>query len=629
MKKLYFLDEQEKERILNLHTEATKQQYLVNKKILNEAASLPVLKNILTKINKSGKVDDLLNKMRSKSPTINKSLFSVFDDFLAKNEKYVFVSTKKGTAYFKDLDGNIHYLENILTNMEKLGPNPTEAQIQRFIGGLPNQITARDKSIINNFQDDILNRFQKKSKVKPTGGKSTGGKSTGGKSTSTPIGSLGTKGYSLFDNMLRNMPIFNSTAVRRFNPPPKTYWDDVKYTELKKRSDFLGNRKKAQELGQMGMETLDKRNEEAIKTLIQSLQELGVKTLQKANEYLNPLRSIKPKDEAEHLLQIAAEDPRFKSYMLWRYLFPLRGKQKVIIGGLNIGQAGLRLQWLNVNAALTEQIEDIEDKSNEYCKKGSGNNPGLMDIMEFDQSQYDTWANELYNFSRGKGTDSDKFFAQFMDTKFNYEGLKELILKLKNASNWCHLRDTFNKNYKSLVSKTSWRMATSFIWNRTPLYDFLNYGFSGFLYGANSTFHTYVTEPLKKIFETNTIEKIDIQKTQTQDAEQKIKNIAKIIDQNPNWNNLCKCKLEIYKTASNLPSLFIQQNPGTEYGILIPVDKNYNINKNFGEKIQFEYFRCDPNGLSNVKYYINIENLGGGKANIDWDSAGTDTIWEC
>jgi hypothetical protein len=78
MKKLYYLDEQEKQRILNLHTESTKRQYLPQKEVLNEQDPWSMVKRTVKRIFTPG------GKNISKITDDMKSVISGWDSNLSK-----------------------------------------------------------------------------------------------------------------------------------------------------------------------------------------------------------------------------------------------------------------------------------------------------------------------------------------------------------------------------------------------------------------------------------------------------------------------------------------------------------------------------------------------------------------
>jgi hypothetical protein len=104
MKKLYYLDEQEKQRILNLHTESTKRQYLPQKQVLKEWSY----------------IDDaaawLLKKGTVKN--VNTKFTPIFKDFFSKDKKFMWYSTQF-TDNVKDIFGT--FKRNLGSRFKQVG----------------------------------------------------------------------------------------------------------------------------------------------------------------------------------------------------------------------------------------------------------------------------------------------------------------------------------------------------------------------------------------------------------------------------------------------------------------------------------------------------------------------------
>jgi hypothetical protein len=162
MKKLYFLDEQEKNRILNLHTEATKKQYLSNKKILNESNGGTLFK-ILNRIFKQG--DSAAQFLRDLKPTadklknskgINQKVLYIIDDVLAGVSKNIddidnYVNARivdgKKVTFIRDNAGNdldLDELEKYLRTSFKNENTYTKNEVTEFLKKIPNEIVDRN-----------------------------------------------------------------------------------------------------------------------------------------------------------------------------------------------------------------------------------------------------------------------------------------------------------------------------------------------------------------------------------------------------------------------------------------------------------------------------------------------------
>jgi hypothetical protein len=173
MKKLYFLDEQEKNRILNLHTEATKKQYLSNKKILSEALTWPkpaawkALGKFFTKTVKTqGKtVAELLGDVKKYNQGIVKALDDTLvlygDDFVRLSSgESGFMS--EGGVFFNLDDISKYILSNFKPNQK-----PTPKQIQEFLANMPDKIKSKSgkiedfKGYMASNIDDVVNDWVK------------------------------------------------------------------------------------------------------------------------------------------------------------------------------------------------------------------------------------------------------------------------------------------------------------------------------------------------------------------------------------------------------------------------------------------------------------------------------------
>jgi hypothetical protein len=159
MKKLYFLDEQEKKRILNLHTEATKQQYLVNKKILNE--NWPIIQKMI------GLPRLAVGKFHGKPLTTfiqyekhNPLVVTGLDNILKNVDVKTFKVDKQGQEGGFMTSQNYYYTIEMLANeIEKyFKPDkiPTDADIDKFTRQLPNIDIYQNGGLTN--LSDVLNK---------------------------------------------------------------------------------------------------------------------------------------------------------------------------------------------------------------------------------------------------------------------------------------------------------------------------------------------------------------------------------------------------------------------------------------------------------------------------------------
>jgi hypothetical protein len=170
MKKLYFLDEQEKNRILNLHTEATKNQYLVNKKLLMEGWPAPNTLLSLGKIfrkgvevNKKGKITNMGDNFAeafTNYKTFNPAVVTALDDALkGLSNDFIHVSGSlqglmtKGDNFISNitLENLIKY--NPMTKKGfKPGVKPTPQQIDDFLNDINFTIKNTDGTKTKNLK---------------------------------------------------------------------------------------------------------------------------------------------------------------------------------------------------------------------------------------------------------------------------------------------------------------------------------------------------------------------------------------------------------------------------------------------------------------------------------------------
>ncbi len=176
MKKLYFLDEQEKERILNLHTEATKQQYLVNKKILNEGPIPNLNLSRLTGLSKfllGGKYKGTSLQKYIDAATHNALVLKSVDDILEDIPTGMFVGgskTNKDLFGFQTSTGNLYTIDMLANDIAK-SFKPDKVPTQQEINNFKNQILPTINLKNNNgtgivFDDVLTSKIEKNVKDK-------------------------------------------------------------------------------------------------------------------------------------------------------------------------------------------------------------------------------------------------------------------------------------------------------------------------------------------------------------------------------------------------------------------------------------------------------------------------------
>jgi len=245
MKKLYFLDEQEKNRILNLHTEATKKQYLVNKDVLNESSGLPFtfFMQFLRKWFKKGtKVID--------ETIYNKYFLQALDNALGKiNTKFKVqvgneASVMLPNGDFFDLDD----LENVL-NLTKnsLKDVPLNDDIyQQVMKQIPENIATEVNGTIipHNFRDMVKNEYESLKKLFDTMPTPTTKEKTGQvlSSTGKILGSLLKTPPKTI--IYKSIGYLSLAALASLVATPFILWNDFKAAKRrlqKKLTDTCGN----------------------------------------------------------------------------------------------------------------------------------------------------------------------------------------------------------------------------------------------------------------------------------------------------------------------------------------------------------------------------------------------------
>lgn len=182
MKKLYFLDEQEKNRILNLHTEATKSHYLANKKLLVEGFTPRLASNMLGNLFRRGRpglsklsmktdgiIDEFFNLTAANQKAAN-MLITHFDDFLDKKlgktwDEWVHrvevtdPSGKNVIMEYTKLWTGTNYIDSdkivSLFNSIKGNGTPTKLQVETILESLPRRIEDVNLNEIINLQADF------------------------------------------------------------------------------------------------------------------------------------------------------------------------------------------------------------------------------------------------------------------------------------------------------------------------------------------------------------------------------------------------------------------------------------------------------------------------------------------
>lgn len=182
MKKLYFLDEQEKQRILNLHTEATKKQYLGVNELLDEARLPKVQLGLLSKaLNKPSNFDNFLSQSSKKRKlglssglTRKNRLLGVIEDvFVSKLQgKNIddYIKTENGIKYINngtrefELDDVLNKL-NFSETKGGLSNNFSKKEIHKLIDDyFPDELVANSKPIINKDLDKQIKAVSKEIK---------------------------------------------------------------------------------------------------------------------------------------------------------------------------------------------------------------------------------------------------------------------------------------------------------------------------------------------------------------------------------------------------------------------------------------------------------------------------------
>jgi len=136
MKKLYFLDEQEKNRILNLHTEATKKQYLSEKRLLNESA--PVFTLIKQFFRKLGKDIDLTGVNKYIGEAINNTLKQLPDNvtwIYGNPSSNIGTYVKTGTNKYLNTDQMLDILKSKKENIKL-----SQKDVDEIMGNIPETI---------------------------------------------------------------------------------------------------------------------------------------------------------------------------------------------------------------------------------------------------------------------------------------------------------------------------------------------------------------------------------------------------------------------------------------------------------------------------------------------------------
>jgi hypothetical protein len=167
MKKLYFLDEQEKNRILNLHTEATKKQYLSEKKLLNEAAPPKRALDFLMKIFSGSK------KFTKPKSVKNPAIWDAMDETIQKisraedltNPKNIkqFIRTKGDDVWMVGDDNttiDFDTIKKLFDGFENK-PNPNSNELDIFLSRFPDKIKSSDNKTTIDFRKTLRDNYNK------------------------------------------------------------------------------------------------------------------------------------------------------------------------------------------------------------------------------------------------------------------------------------------------------------------------------------------------------------------------------------------------------------------------------------------------------------------------------------